>query len=83
MSGFGERYQQAIDRQVPYMTVAEEKIEALEAQLQKRPHQCPVCFGVGAVSPGFYVRTGTTTWQVSSTVPELCRSCSGTGIVWG
>jgi len=46
------------------------------------PHQCPVCGGNGLVPAGFYDRT-TPTWSTSNTGPETCRSCNGTGIVYG
>jgi DnaJ-class molecular chaperone len=41
---------------------------------ERRPYCCPVCYGVGHVAAGFYARVS---------VPEQCRSCGGTGIVWG
>ena len=43
------------------------------------PHTCPVCGGTGTVPSNFYnhSQTGTTC------NPEPCRSCNGTGIVWG
>lgn len=51
---------------------------------KRLPHRCPVCNGNGTVDNGFYSRPGTCpTWASSSTAPEMCRSCGGTGIVWG
>ena len=47
-----------------------------------RPYKCPVCFGTGAVASGFYSST-TGVWTSTSTSTEVCRSCFGTGIVWG
>jgi len=46
------------------------------------PHRCPVCNGNGLVPNGFYAQTSGN-WSTASTVPESCRSCYGTGIVWG
>ena len=42
------------------------------------PHRCPVCNGVGKVPAGFY------SMGIASTtsMPETCRSCNGTGIIW-
>jgi len=46
------------------------------------PYTCPVCFGRGIVDNGFYNCIGQ--YGIStSTSPETCRSCGGTGIVWG
>lgn len=47
----------------------------------KTPHCCPVCGGNGQVPNGFYNQTGGK-WASSSTAPETCRTCSGSGIVW-
>lgn len=48
-----------------------------------RLEQCPVCSGVGNVSPGFYSRTGDTPmWASADLTPETCRTCGGKGIVW-
>ncbi len=48
----------------------------------KTPFTCPVCSGNGKVQNGFY---NTVTGLVSTTdaTLEQCRSCNGTGIVWG
>lgn len=45
------------------------------------PSTCPVCQGRGVVPAGFY---STTTGQgtTSTMIPEQCRSCEGSGIVW-
>ena len=47
----------------------------------KKPYACPVCFGRGRVASGFYSSTGNT-WVTSTIVPEPCRSCGGTGVIW-
>lgn len=45
------------------------------------PYVCPVCSGKGLVPNGFYDTT--TSYSLStSTSPETCKSCRGTGIVW-
>lgn len=43
--------------------------------------RCPVCGGSGHVPAGFYLGTGPTI-TTSSSMPEQCRSCNGTGVVW-
>ncbi len=45
------------------------------------PFCCPVCRGSGLVPNGFY-RQISGRWDSTSTEPEKCRSCDGTGIVW-
>jgi len=44
---------------------------------ERKPHICPVCYGRGIVPAGFYETTFTEAQE------EPCRSCQGTGIVWG
>lgn len=46
------------------------------------PYVCPVCGGNGLVNQGFYNQTSGQ-WGASTTLPETCRTCGGTGIVWG
>lgn len=45
------------------------------------PHRCPVCDGRGNVPYGFYSGqpVGSTT---AAPLPEPCRSCAGSGLVW-
>lgn len=50
---------------------------------KKIPHTCPVCKGRGKVPQGFYTAIGANDWAVSSTEPEQCRSCRGSGFLWG
>jgi len=45
-------------------------------------HTCPVCFGRGFVPNGFYSSIGTDRWLSTSIIPEECRSCNGTGIIF-
>lgn len=47
-----------------------------------RPYMCPVCDGKGIVPNGFYLAVGPY-WATTSTVPDTCQSCNGTGVVWG
>ena len=50
---------------------------------QKQPFRCPVCGGNGLVPDGFYDTT-TGQWTAPTYVLSIkCRSCNGTGIVWG
>jgi len=46
------------------------------------PFVCPVCGGNGLVNQGFYTQTSGQ-WGTATTAPEKCRTCGGTGIVWG
>jgi hypothetical protein len=47
-----------------------------------RPYCCPVCLGHGRVCGGFYncVPGGT---PISTNTSETCKSCNGSGIIWG
>ena len=47
----------------------------------KTPHRCPICGGNGLVPNGFYTQVAGT-WDNTSTAPEQCRSCDGTGVIW-
>lgn len=49
-----------------------------------QPFKCPVCGGCGTVPFGFY-RNGVTdsSGSSTSTEPEKCKSCGGTGVLWG
>ena len=49
--------------------------------VSKTPYKCPICNGNGMVPDGFYNQTSGQ-WSSTGTV-EKCRSCNGTGIVWG
>jgi DNA-directed RNA polymerase subunit RPC12/RpoP len=44
--------------------------------------RCPVCEGRRLVPNGFYGAVGVQFWSSNSTMPEQCRACSGSGIVW-
>jgi DnaJ-class molecular chaperone len=46
-----------------------------------QPYRCPVCFGSGLVDEALY--TGRATHTTTMVLKVLCRSCAGTGIVWG
>lgn len=46
-----------------------------------KPHTCPVCSGNGLVPNGFYSQT-LRTWSTTTVTPEMCKTCTGTGIVW-
>lgn len=48
-------------------------------QPRKVPFKCPVCYGSGTKLGSFYASVSDT--AVSDHVS--CRSCAGTGIVWG
>lgn len=48
----------------------------------RKPHICPICHGKGIVPNGFYSNTKEI-WTKEDIIPEKCRSCMGTGILWG
>lgn len=54
--------------------------ESKEGSVKFIPYKCPVCLGRTIVPAGFYTSTGDT-WT-SGSVPESCRACSGTGVIW-
>lgn len=54
---------------------------APEARQGWQPMLCPLCLGRGHVPNGFYTSTAGQGWSTSSTAPETCRSCNGTGYV--
>ena len=54
-----------------------EKFQQSRDQFIQYPYCCPVCQGRGVVHAGFY-----TGGDSISTTSEVCRSCSGTGIIW-
>ena len=41
--------------------------------------KCPICEGHGIVSPGFYLYPEGTSFCITSTTPEQCQTCLGTG----
>lgn len=47
------------------------------------PYKCPVCGGTGKVPCGFYEPYMPNDTIVKNPFGEICRSCGGTGIVWG
>lgn len=50
----------------------------VECGKQRIPHRCPVCDGIGFVPSGFYSPCGTTSFSA-----EQCKTCNGSGVVWG
>ena len=59
-----------------------DKNTIMNREHSKYPFVCPVCGGNGLVPNGFYSQTGGQ-WSTTDTTPEECRTCNGTGIVWG
>ena len=49
-----------------------------KSRTKKVPHKCPVCGGTGIVPSSFYTYGINTTF---SNTTELCRSCTGTGVI--
>ena len=47
------------------------------------PYQCPVCGGNGLRPPGFYTSIAAGISTSNGTANETCRTCGGTGMVWG
>jgi len=61
-----------------------EVIYGCNTHCERRPHICPVCGGKGLVPAGFYnIEYDSYTYTTDVPQPETCRSCGGTGIVWG
>lgn len=51
---------------------------------KKEPYKCPVCNGKGIVQAGFYSYPSSVGTYITTTiVPEKCRSCGGSGVLWG
>lgn len=48
-----------------------------------KPYKCPICEGRGIVPGGFYNTTVSGGYSVSTNTTEQCRSCMGSGIMWG
>ena len=44
-----------------------------------KPHKCPVCEGIGKVSPGFYDYYNK--YSSTNAARETCRSCNGKGYI--
>jgi DnaJ-class molecular chaperone len=53
-----------------------------KSQQSAKPHACPVCGGRGKVPLGFYVSQNPQ-MTTGGTGTEMCKSCSGSGLVWG
>lgn len=53
----------------------------IDISQKKKPHVCPVCDGKGFVPSGFYEPVEM--WASSSASNQQCRTCNGTGLVWG
>ena len=72
---------------IDYVMWLEDKILAIKNNVPLHPadgaeaHCCPVCGGNGLVPNGFY-NTLSGIGSTTSTTPETCRSCNGTGVVW-
>lgn len=62
------------------MSAADPQTKAWAAIPPRRPWVCPVCQGKGIVPQGFYHTLGET-WGSTSTAPEQCRACNGSGVV--
>jgi hypothetical protein len=51
--------------------------------VSKIPHRCPVCEGRGHVAQGFYTAMpGVVSGSTTCPMPETCRTCGGSGILW-
>lgn len=50
--------------------------------MRQIPIKCPICEGHGCVVGGFYMVTSDQQTWTSSVSQEMCRTCSGTGIVY-
>ena len=50
---------------------------------ERKPHICPVCGGKGLVPHDYYRVERNWDSTTTNIIPETCRTCEGTGIVWG
>ena len=48
----------------------------------QQPYKCPVCEGRGVVPQGFYDVLPGFVGSTTSTAPETCKTCGGSGIIW-
>lgn len=58
----------------------------LNPERTKRPFKCPVCNGAGGVPGATYQASPGGEGNSTSTTPPprvSCRSCVGTGVLWG
>ena len=46
------------------------------------PHKCPVCDGQGIISKPPWVAGDVNQWT-SNQIAYPCKSCNGSGIIWG
>ena len=46
------------------------------------PHLCPVCVGKGIVPHNFYISVDGS-GLTSNAAPIVCKSCTGSGIIYG
>jgi len=60
-----------------------EPVEEYKITARVRPYKCPVCDGAGLVSRPPHIAGDVYEWPDSQTGPYPCKSCSGTGILWG
>jgi DnaJ-class molecular chaperone len=49
----------------------------IKYSISLKPHVCPICDGRGYVPSSFYYTSNTSVNTVT------CKTCNGTGIVWG
>lgn len=50
--------------------------------IETKPHKCPICVGNQTIVTGYYRPTGNVL-HGNGYEEETCRTCNGTGIVWG
>ena len=72
----GQTTMRAITQRLDERVTALEQAQTTSAP-ERRPYVCPVCLGHGTVNRGFYEGYSTSTGYLP------CRSCDGSGIVWG
>jgi hypothetical protein len=53
------------------------------SEAEKKPHKCPCCDGAGKVSRPPWIPGDVESWTSGDIGVYECRSCNGTGVVWG
>ncbi len=51
----------------------------IKYSISSKPHVCPICDGRGYLPSNFYNKSS----ALYNSAGAKCRTCNGTGIVWG
>lgn len=64
-----------------HVSLTDGKFKHIE-YVKSKPHVCPICDGRGFVSASFYISTNNTSLTNNNDTVK-CRTCLGSGLVWG